>query len=175
MNLKNLTGILLLFVLQISAFAQRDSCGTKMSSFTPAFRIGGGVAIRFYVETGVVLHKYRSCPPNSMSHNLYAAVEAASTMYYDRGFLLLGPKLGYQFHAMFYAIGVETKYLSDGKNEDFVVALKAGLSILGSADLMYGYQISTNGYPFPNIGAHQLGIAFTLYRGIGRGKGTAND
>lgn len=137
---------------------------TTMSKYTPALRIGAGIAPKFYVDAGIALHRFRSNPPNSISHNIYASVEATGTMYGDRGFLLAAPKVGYQFQAMFYAIGVETKYLSDGKNKDVVIALKAGFSIIGTIDLMYGYQASFNNYPFPEVGAHQFSLTFTLYR-----------
>ncbi len=165
MNKIRITLMLLSLVVTNASIANTDSIELEpMTKFTPAFRVGAGLTHRLYFETGVALHKFRSNPPNSISHNIYSAIEATSTMYGDRGFLLLAPKIGYQLHLIFYAIGVEAKYLSDGKNKDAVIALKAGFSILGVIDLMYGYQASFNGYPFPNVGAHQLGLAFTIYR-----------
>lgn len=168
------TSITLIFcslLLPCITYAQPDTTESiKLTKFTPALRIGAGFTPKFYLEAGIALHKFRSNPPNSISHNIYSAVEATTTLYGDRGFLLLAPKIGYQFSAIFYAIGVETKYLSDGKNRDVVVALKVGLSILGIADLMYGYQLSFYKRPFPDIEAHQFGLAFTLYRKPIRGK-----
>lgn len=157
--------IFLITLISITASAQQDSTGRQWSRFTPALRISAGLTPKFYFEPGIALHKYISDPPNSCSHNIYAAMEMTGTTYGDRGFLLLAPKIGYQFQAIFYAIGIETKYLSDGRNKDLVLALKAGFSILGMADLMYGYQVSANQYPFPGVGAHQFSLAFTLYRG----------
>lgn len=165
MNKIRYTLMLLSILVTNASIANTNSTElAPMTKFTPALRIGAGLTPRLYFETGVALHKFRSNPPNSISHNIYSAVEATSTMYGDRGFLLLAPKIGYQLHLIFYAVGIETKYLSDGKNKDVVVALKAGLSILGMIDLMYGYQASFKDYPFPNIAAHQFGISFTLYK-----------
>ena len=167
---KSIILIFLNLLAPYTIFAQADSTeNIKQTNFTPALRIGAGFTPGFYLEAGIALHKFRSNPPNSISHNIYSAVEATTTLYGDRGFLLLAPKVGYQFSAIFYAIGFETKYLSDGKNRDVVIAFKAGLSLLGVANLMYGYQISFNNYPFPNMGAHQFGIAFTLYKNAFRG------
>lgn len=164
MRYKPLISLFLLLLFD-TAHAQIDSTKNYWSKFTPAFRISAGFTPKFYIEPGLALHKFHSEPPNSASQNIYASVEMTTTMYGDRGFLLLAPKVGYQLQAIFYAIGVEAKYLSDGtRNRDFVIAPKAGLSILGMIDLMYAYQLSFNNRPFPGIGAHQFSLAFTLYK-----------
>ncbi len=168
---KLITLLFLCWLLPFIVYPSPDSTeNIRQTRFTPALRIGAGFTPKFYIETGIALHKFRSTPPNSLSHNIYSAVEATTTMYGDRGFLLIAPKVGYQLHAMFCAVGIEAKYQSDGKNRDWVMALKAGLSILGMADFMYGYQLSFNNRPFPGIGAHQLGLGFTLYRKPFKGK-----
>lgn len=161
---KLITVLFLILSLSSNICAQVDSSNNDMTKFRPALRVGAGLTPKFYLELGTALHRCRSNPPNSISHNIYTAVEATTTNYQDRGFLLLAPKIGYQFHAIFYAIAIEAKYLSDGKNNDLVLAPKAGFSILGMADLMYGYQISFNQNPFPGIDVHQFSLVFTLYK-----------
>lgn len=161
---KPLAALLLVMMMHSTVFAQADTAGTYWTPFTPAVRLGAGFIPKLYLEAGVALHKYHTDPPNSASQNIYAAIEATTTMYGDRGFLLLAPKVGYQFQAMFYAIGMEAKYQSDGGAKDFVLAPKAGLSVLGMFDIMYAYQLSFNNRPFPGIGAHQFSLALTLYR-----------
>jgi hypothetical protein len=132
--------------------------------YTPALRIGAGLTPNLYGEAGISFHRYRYQFLKSTSSAFYAALEVMPTYYFDRGFLLMSPKVGYEVSAYGLGGAVEAKYQSDGKNKDFVITPRAGFSVMGLANLMYGYNISFNEYPFPGVGRNQFSLIFNLYR-----------
>ena len=148
---------------QQSDMQARDSIHSN-NIRTLALRLGAGLTPHLYGEGGVSFHRYHYRFLKSTSSAFYAALEIKPTMYMDRGFLMLGPKMGYELSAYGIAAAAEAKYQSDGKNKDFVLTPKAGFSLMGLANLMYGYNVSFNNYPFPGIGRHQFSLIFNLYK-----------
>jgi len=79
---------------------------------------------------------------------------------------IYGLKAGYEISARAPAIGLEVKYQTDFIERDFVITPKIGLSIMGVATLFYGYNISTNGNPFSNVGNHQFSFICNFNSGV---------
>jgi hypothetical protein len=134
------------------------------TTYTPALRIGAGLTPNLYGEAGISLHRYHYQFLKSTSSAFYAALEVMPTYYFDRGFLLMSPKVGYEVSVYGLGGAVEAKYQSDGKNKDFVITPRVGFSLMGLVNLMYGYNISFNEYPFPGVGRNQFSLMFNIYR-----------
>ena len=60
------------------------------------------------------------------------------------------------------ALGIETKFLTDTKDNDFILAPKIGFGLFGIVNLFYGYNISFAGSPFADIGHNQFSLVCNL-------------
>jgi len=68
---------------------------------------------------------------------------------------ITGVKLGCESVFNGSAGGLEIKYLSNGEDDDVMITPKIGLGI-GFVNMFYGYNFSTNKYPFERIRKHQF-------------------
>jgi hypothetical protein len=158
--MKSLVTILLLFSL--AAFAQNpDTVSTHIpktwKKFEPAIRIAVGIQKTFYTELGLVFQRYiyearhgylvsafytafQWTPPTKGNEKVYAVKAGAET---------INPGGGG---------GIELTYLFNSGSKDWVITPKLGWGI-GFVNFFYGYNISTNKYPFPNIRKSQFSLA----------------
>jgi|RhiMetdeSRZDD1v2_1073273.scaffolds.fasta_scaffold15951_6 hypothetical protein len=121
-----------------------------------SLRAGVGIQKSFYVEIGPSLVfnaiDYREGFGNGA---LYAAFEwIPSTNIY-------GAKIGGEMGQNLFMGGLDLKILTDNKNNDVVITPKIGLG-LGFVNLYYGYNFSTNKYPFSSVGRDQFSIVFNI-------------
>jgi hypothetical protein len=130
-------------------------------------KIGAGVQDRAFVEIGLIYQSIYRHPLSLASHGGYFTVD----VFVDDKNLLLGPKAGYEFTAGFLGIGGDVTYFIDNNyNEEghnrraWVVTPKAGLSILGFANLFYGYQIPLSDERITTIYRHRFSITLNLNR-----------
>jgi hypothetical protein len=107
-------------------------------------KVGVGTQERVFVEVGFQWHSIYKHPLTLASHGPYFTVD----FFIDDQNFLMGPKLGYEFTAGVFGIAADMTYFYDhnydgeGNNrKSLVFTPKAGLTILGFADLFYGYQI----------------------------------
>lgn len=159
-----LTSTLLTFLLTIQfTLAQiiiKDSIVTEN-----ALRIGLGAQHSFYSEIGFSRHKSNKKPGCGFGHEspsgYYSALEwTAKTQNYKD---IFGIKVGYEILASLFAPAIEVKYITNFEQKDIVFTPKIGF---GNPDLKwyiyYGYNISTYGNPYPNVGRHQFSLVFNF-------------
>jgi len=162
-------------LLQITTilFAQSgDSVGTKpFDTFWTRPRtipkIGVGIQDRAFLELGLYWHNIYKDPLIVASKGAYCTVD----LFIDDSNLLLGPKVGYEFTAGIVGTAVDLTYFIDhnydesGSNrESLVVTPKIGLTILGFADLFYGYQIPLSEVEITSIYRNRFSLVFNLNR-----------
>ena len=99
---------------------------------------------RAFVEVGVQWHSIYKHPLTLLSKGPYCTVD----VFIDKSNILLGPKLGYEFTAGLLGAAVDMTYFIDhnydhegGNRNGMQITPKVGLSILGFANLFYGYAI----------------------------------
>ena len=90
-----------------------------------------------------------------MVPNFYVAFEWVPASDDERS--VYGPKIGYEVMNNGGGGGIEVKYLTNGTNEDVMITPKFGFGI-GLANLFYGYNFTTNKYPFPRVRRHQVSL-----------------
>jgi len=128
-------------------------------------KIGAVVQERAMVELGVYWHHIYKHPLTLGSKGPYTTLD----ILIDDDNLLLGPKLGYEVTAGVLGLAFDVTYYYD-KNYDeegndrraFVGTPKAGLTLLGFADLFYGYQIPFSEQRIESLSRHRLSITFNL-------------
>lgn len=124
--------------------------------FQIAPRAGIGIQKSFFTEIGFSLQKYiYEARHGFMVLNIYSAFEWVPAS--DEEKAVYGVKAGYEIVNNGGAGAIEIKYLSNGDNEDVMITPKFGFGI-GLANLFYGYNFSTNKYPFARIRKHQFSL-----------------
>ncbi len=94
-------------------------------------------------------------------------------VFVDNSNLLLGPKLGYEFTAGLFGAAadftyfIDRNYDSEGNNRNAVVFTpKVGISILGFANLFYGYQVPLSNERIGTITRNRFSLVFNLNKAI---------
>jgi hypothetical protein len=133
------------------------------SRVTP--KIGVGMQDRAFLEVGIQLQSIYKHPLTLLSEGPYCTVD----VFIDKSNLLLGPKLGYELTAGIIGAGFDVTYFIDhnyndegGNRHAFVATPKFGLSILGFADLFYGYQIPLSEERITSITRNRFSLVFNL-------------
>jgi hypothetical protein len=165
----------LICLLKVSStFAQSDNPDTVATPFARFWTVprvvpkfGVGVQDRAFFEVGIQWHNIYKHPLTLASKGPYCTID----VFIDESNLLLGPKLGYEFTAGVFGIAGDVTYFIDhnydgeGANrQSLVVTPKAGLTILGFADLFYGYQIPLTDERISSIYRNRFSIVFNLNR-----------
>ncbi len=152
---------LFLFIISLllheATFGQSLPNETKKSSpwdskqFEPRFGLGYQRSIM--VEAGVGYHWSGGDIVRPLSTAVYSSLEFSS---FSKP--VYGVKIGAETIGGMGIGGIDLKYLTNSRHHDLVITPKAGLSIFGTINAFYGYNISTNNYPFENIGKHQFSL-----------------
>jgi hypothetical protein len=130
-------------------------------------RFGAGVQDRAFIELGIQYHSVYRHPFSLASRGGYLSVD----IFVDDKNLLLGPKAGYEFTAGFLGVAADVTYFIDQNYNEigddrraWVLTPKAGLSILGFANLFYGYQIPLSEERISSIYRHRFSLVINLNR-----------
>ena len=130
-------------------------------------KLGVGSQGRGFVEVGVYWHHIYKHPLTLMSKGPYFTVD----VFIDDSNFLIGPKLGYEFTAGIVGGAVDVTYFIDQnygpENKDrnaWVTTPKIGISILGFADLFYGYEIPISSERITSISRNRFSLIFNLNR-----------
>lgn len=128
-------------------------------------KIGVGVQDRAFLEVGLHWHNIYKDPLIMASKGPYATVD----LFIDESNLLLGPKVGYEFTAGIIGTAIDLTYFMDhnydneGSNRNsLVLTPKFGLTILGFADLFYGYQIPLSEQEITSLYRNRFSLVFNL-------------
>ena len=102
-----------------------------------------------------------------MSKGPYCTVD----IFIDNSNFLIGPKLGYEFTAGIFGGSIDATYFIDqnygaeGKDRTaWVTTPKIGISILGFADLFYGYEIPLSSERISTISRNRFSLVFNINR-----------
>ena len=128
-------------------------------------KLGLGAQDRAFVEVGVQWHTIYKHPLTLLSKGPYCTVD----VFIDESNILLGPKLGYEFTAGLIGAALDITYYIDhnydgeGSNRSAVVTTpKIGISILGFANLFYGYTIPLTEETISTITRNRFSLVFNL-------------
>jgi hypothetical protein len=128
-------------------------------------KIGLGTMDRAFVELGVQWHDIYKQPLTLISKGPYCTVD----VFIDDSNILLGPKLGYEFTAGLFGAAVDMTYFIDhnydhegGNRSGVQLTPKAGISILGFANLFYGYAIPLTDEKISTISRNRFSLVFNL-------------
>lgn len=122
-------------------------------------RLGIGVQKYFHTEIGYSRMKMVNSCTGFFSKTYYSSIEyVPKTENYKS---VLGLKIGLEYNLSILAVGLETKYLTDFDNKNFVIAPKIGLGF-GIINAFYGYNIGINKNPFPSLNNHQFSLVFNV-------------
>jgi hypothetical protein len=157
-SLSTLT-VLLLSVLLHAQHA--DTMNTNIpgtwKKFHPGIRVAVGIQKSFYTEAGIAWQRYIY----DARHGFEATAYYASFQWTPPtkgNEKVYGVKAGAELAHNGGAGGIECTYLWNSVSNDFVITPKIGFG-LGFVNLFYGYNLSTNKYPFPNIRKSQFSLA----------------
>ena len=128
-------------------------------------KVGVGTQDRAFFEIGLYWHHIYRHPLTLLSKGAYCTVD----IFIDDSNFLIGPKLGYEFTAGMFGASLDVTYFIDQnygpENLDrkaWVTTPKVGLSILGFADLFYGYEIPLSKERISSISRNRFSLAFNI-------------
>ena len=130
-------------------------------------KVGVGSQDRAFFEVGLYWHHIYKHPLTLMSKGPYCTVD----VFIDDSNFLIGPKLGYEFTAGLFGASLDVTYFIDQnygpENLDrnaWVTTPKVGISILGFADLFYGYEIPLSSERISSISRNRFSLTFNINR-----------
>lgn len=131
-------------------------------------KLGVGAMDRAFVEVGIQYHSIYRHPLTLLSHGPYTTVD----VFIDDSNILLGPKLGYEVTAGMFGLAADVTYFVDhnydgegGNRNALTLTPKGGISILGFANVFYGYSIPLTGDgTISSITRHRFSLVFNLNR-----------
>jgi len=124
-------------------------------------KLGVGVQESAFLEIGVALHRIYVHPLTLASAGPYLTVDAV--VLGDNNFII-GPKLGYGISVGLIGLAADMTYYTDFGKKSLVVTPKAGISLLGFADLFYGHNFPISNEEFSTISVNRFSLVFTLNR-----------
>jgi hypothetical protein len=128
-------------------------------------KFGVGTQDRAFLEVGVQYHSIYKHSLTLLSHGPYCTVD----VFIDDSNILLGPKLGYEFTAGLLGAAVDLTYYIDhnydgegGNRNGMALTPKVGLTVLGFADLFYGYTIPVTDETIGTITRNRFSLVINL-------------
>ncbi|MBL0739598.1 hypothetical protein [Chryseolinea lacunae] len=125
-------------------------------------KLGAGFQDRAFAEIGIQWHSIYKHPLTLVSKGPYCTVD----LFIKDNNALIGPKVGYEFTAGLVGVAADVTYFMDhsgegGVHNAWVATPKIGLSILGFANLFYGYSIPL-GEELNNVSRNRFSLVFNL-------------
>jgi hypothetical protein len=128
-------------------------------------KFGVGAQDRAFAEAGIQFHSIYKHSLTLLSHGPYCTVD----VFIDDSNILLGPKLGYEFTAGLLGAAADLTYYIDhnydgegGNRNGVALTPKVGVSILGFANLFYGYTIPLSDETIGTISRNRFSLVFNL-------------
>lgn len=133
--------------------------GLSSTTIYKNIRVGLGVQRNFVSEIGYSRMIFTTSCTGFFAKIFYASIEyVPKTQNYSS---ITGLKIGLEYNLSILAVGLETKYLTDFDNKNFVIVPKIGLGF-GIINAFYGYNISVNKNPFQSLNNHQISLIFNI-------------
>jgi hypothetical protein len=127
-------------------------------------KIGFGAQETPLIEAGIQWHQIYVHPLTLASAGPYFTVDwliKKEDLVEDP---IIGPKLGYEVTAGLFGLAADVTYYTDFTRESVVLTPKAGISILGFADLFYGYNIQLSDDIFKSVSRNRFSLVFNINR-----------
>lgn len=124
-------------------------------------KLGVGVQESAFLEIGVAYQRIYVHPLTLASAGPYLTVDAV--VLGDNKFIA-GPKVGYGVSMGLFGFAADMTYYTDFEKKSLIVTPKAGISLLGFADLFYGHNFSISNEEFSAISMNRFSLVFTLNR-----------
>ncbi len=128
-------------------------------------KAGIGMQDRGFVEVGLQWHNIYKHPLSLISKGPYTTVD----VFIDDSNILVGPKVGYELTVGMIGLAIDMTYFIDynydGENHTrnaWVTTPKAGLSVLGFANLFYGYSIPISEQTIDSLSRNRLSLVINL-------------
>jgi len=127
-------------------------------------KIGVGVQDRAFFEVGLYWQNIYRHPLTLLTKGPYCTVD----IFIDDSNFLIGPKLGYEFTAGVFGAALDVTYFIDENYEEgkdrqaWVTTPKIGFTILGFADLFYGYEIPISSERISSLSRNRFSLVFNL-------------
>lgn len=123
-------------------------------------KLGLGLQETGFVEAGLQWHKVYVHPLSLASAGPYLTVDGLV----DDDVFILGPKVGYEITAGLLGIAADMTWYTDFGREALVITPRAGISIMGFANLFYGRNIGISDFQFGAINKNRFSLVFNLNR-----------
>jgi hypothetical protein len=123
-------------------------------------KLGVGVQESAFLEVGLAFHRIYVHPLTLASMGPYLTVDAVVV---DNNFIV-GPKLGYGISVGLLGFAADMTYYTDLEKKSLIITPKAGISLLGFADLFYGHNFPISNEEFSAISINRFSLVFTLNR-----------
>ena len=155
---------LVLFLLSLPGAAQEeDTVNTRpferywtKPRLTP--KLGVGFQETGFIEAGIQFHKIYIHPLSLASAGPYLTIDGLV----KDDELMLGPKIGYEITAGLIGIAADATYYTDFERDSFVFTPRAGISIMGFANLFYGRNIALSDFQFDIIDKNRFSLVFNI-------------
>ena len=121
-------------------------------------KIGVGAQEIAFIEAGIQYQQIYVHPLSLASAGPYFTIDG---LIKDRT-PIIGPKLGYEFTAGLIGLATDITYYTDFERKSIMLTPKAGLTILGFANLFYGYNIVLSQDRFALISRNRFSLVFNL-------------
>jgi hypothetical protein len=122
-------------------------------------KIGGGAQDNAFVEAGIQWQKIYVHTLSLASTGAYFTVDG---LFKKDGNTIIGPKIGYEVTAGLIGIAADVTYYTDFSHKTIMFTPKAGLSVLGFANLFYGRNFNLSDNPFTSISKNRFSLVFNI-------------
>lgn len=123
-------------------------------------KFGVGIQGSAFAEVGLQLHKIYVHPFTLASAGPYITCDVVIL----NGSVIIGPKAGYEVTAGLFGFAADIGYYSDFDRESMLVTPKAGISLLGFADLFYGRSFNISEDTFHSISPNRFSLVINFNR-----------
>ena len=158
--------IFLLILTGVTTFAQiADTIQNKpferywtKPRIVPKF--GVGIQGSAFAELGFQYHKIYIHPLTLASAGPYLTCDVVIL----NNEFIVGPKIGYEVTAGLFGFAADVGYYSDFDRESLLITPKAGISLLGFANLFYGRSFTLSDDSFHSISVNRFSIVVNFNR-----------
>ena len=121
-------------------------------------KLGVGIQGNAFAEIGFQFHRIYVHPIALASSGPYMTCDLVIL----HNSVIVGPKLGYEFTAGLFGLAADVTYYSDFERESLLITPKAGLSLLGFANLFYGRSFTLSDDSFESISVSRFSLIVNI-------------
>ena len=127
-------------------------------------RVSGGFNEAPFAELGYTRVLTDERPFHFGSYAWYVAAEADFAHDDNGAVQYYGIKAGWEASGWFLMYALELKYLAGSGSSQVLFTPKAGISVMGMANVLYGYILPAHPFNLDGIGHHQISLVVNINR-----------